>query len=192
MPSNEAVIREEESPDFEALFHEHYPAVFKFFRRRGFAPPESEELAQETFLKVHQGLDRFRREANPWTWIFIIASNVFRNEVRRRHTHRRRGWEVPLEKPSADGEESSAELRREVSVPASQAAEVMARQELSLVVGAVEDLPPRMRQVFRLRMMHGWKYDDIARETRVSVQTVKSQIHQARRRLLTHLEERNH
>lgn len=178
-------------PDFEALYHEYYGAVVAFFRRRRFPPWEAEELAQEVFMKVHQGLDRFRGDSEPWTWIFVISTNVYRNELRRRQAHRRRGREVPLERPSTDGEEASGELRREVSMPARQVAEVAARQDLDALQGAVRDLPPRMQEVFRLRMEAGWKYDDIARATEVSVQTVKSQIHQARRRLSSRLEERN-
>ena len=44
----------------------------------------AEELVQDTFLRVHRHLHRFDRERNFSTWIYTIAANLARNELRRR------------------------------------------------------------------------------------------------------------
>jgi RNA polymerase sigma-70 factor (ECF subfamily) len=176
--------------DLEGLFEEYFPAIVQFFLRKRFPPHVAQELAQETFLRAHQGRDGFRREAQPRTWLYVIAGNVYRNELRRRHAERRRAVEVSLDVNGRD-EERGAPMERQAaaSVDGRQCEKAMARQRIELLKGAIRELPPRMRQIFLLRMVQGRKYDEIARLMKISIQTVKSQIHQARQRLKSELED---
>ncbi len=167
--------------DFETLFHDFYRPVLAFFRRRGLPPQEAEELAQETFLRAYRGQGSFRGDADPASWVFVIAANVFRNELRRRRAVRRQRFEVPLER---SGGEADGELHPAAADPGRQEDALAARQELRAVAAGILSLPPRMRQIFELRMVQGRKYAEIAELMQVSIQTVKSQIHQARQRLV--------
>ena len=47
----------------------------------------------------------------------------------------------------------------------------------------LEDLPPGMRRCLELRFANGLKYREIARILKISIQSVKSQLHEARKRL---------
>lgn len=176
--------------DLERLFREHFRSVVGFFVRKRFPDHEARELAQETFLRAHQGWRGFRREAKPRTWIYVIAANVYRNELRRRHADRRDGLEVPLEVNGHGGDDDQPLDRlAAAAVEGRQVERAVARQRIELLKEAIDGLPPRMRQIFLLRMYQGRKYDEIAHLMQISIQTVKSQIHQARQRLKKALEE---
>lgn len=170
--------------DLERLFQECFPAVVQFFVRKRFPTHEAQELAQETFLRAHQGSDAFRREAQPRTWIYVIAGNVYRNELRRRHAERRRAVEVPLETNGHDDDHGPPlDRQAAASVDGRQWEHAVARDELQRLKELIRELPPRMQEIFLLRMAQDRKYSEIAELLGVSIQTVKSQIHQARQRL---------
>jgi RNA polymerase sigma-70 factor (ECF subfamily) len=53
--------------------------AYGFFRDRG----RAEEMAQEAFLRAYRGLNSWRREAAFSTWLFALATNLYRSELRR-------------------------------------------------------------------------------------------------------------
>jgi DNA-directed RNA polymerase specialized sigma24 family protein len=53
--------------------------AFRFCRH----PARAEELAQEAFLRAYRRLGQWRGEAAFSTWLFAVATNVYRSEVRR-------------------------------------------------------------------------------------------------------------
>ena len=61
---------------FRTLFETFYGPLYRFFTRRGFSPEESQDLIQETFLRVYKGIASFRQEAKWENWLFQIASNT--------------------------------------------------------------------------------------------------------------------
>jgi RNA polymerase sigma-70 factor (ECF subfamily) len=176
--------------DLDRLFAEHYDSVVWFFRRHGFTHQEALDLAQESFMRIHLGAEGFRGDSDVKTWIYVIAANVYRNEIRRRRALRRDAAEVSLDEP-ADAEDGRGSLERNAAAAASgrQLEQLAARDDLLRLRRLVPRLPPRMQQIFRLRMSQQRSYQEIASLMQVSVQTVKSQIHQARRRLEGMLEE---
>jgi RNA polymerase sigma-70 factor, ECF subfamily len=53
--------------------------AWRFCRDRG----RAEEMAQEAFLRAFRGLGQWRREAAFSTWLFALATNLYRSEIRR-------------------------------------------------------------------------------------------------------------
>src|ERR1022692_269035 len=53
--------------------------AYRFCRDRG----RAEEMAQEAFLRAYRGLQQWRREAAFSTWLFALATNFYRSELRR-------------------------------------------------------------------------------------------------------------
>jgi RNA polymerase sigma-70 factor (ECF subfamily) len=53
--------------------------AYRFCHDRG----RAEEMAQEAFLRAYRGLAGWRRDAAFSTWLFAIATNVYRSELRR-------------------------------------------------------------------------------------------------------------
>jgi RNA polymerase sigma-70 factor (ECF subfamily) len=179
---------------FRALYVRHYSQVVRFFRVRGFAGDASRDLAQETFARVFRGIRAFRGESRFETWLFKIAINVYLNELRSRKV-KRSTQEMSLELavpgegvlPSAASEDESNESVL-VTDPAlvdreSGALEtVLAAERMRMLGEALNDLPPQMRQCVLLRLQD-LKYEEIAVAMRISIQTVRSQLHEARVRL---------
>lgn len=183
--------------DFEQVFERYYPRVSRFFSRRGFSADESQDLAQKTFLKIYQGWKRHRHKApavdpraESWehyrrdrpiqeqesSWIFTIALNVYRNEVRHSTALKRDASVKPLELLQDQGWEPIApDVNPEV--------DYLDKQRAHLLTKALDELPPGMRRCFELRFTHGLKYKDIAGVLKISIQSVRSQLHQARKRL---------
>src|ERR1039457_2669250 len=53
--------------------------AWRYSRDRG----RAEEMAQEAFLRAWRGLSHWRRESNFSTWLFALAANVYRSELKR-------------------------------------------------------------------------------------------------------------
>lgn len=180
---------EEEIPQTEArelhfcdLFERYSRSVNYFFARRGFSPEECRDLTQETFLGVYRGIERFRSESSPKTWLFTIAANIWRNQVRRESADKRDAWELSLDvsreeqgfdPPASDAEDPEWEL--------------LERERLELLRETFDELPPKMRRCLLLRVDQSLKYREIATVMQISIQTVKSQLFQAKEFLRSRL-----
>lgn len=163
--------------DFHKLFVAYYRPICYYFGNRGFSVEECHDLAQETFLKAFKGHQGFRGEASPRTWIFQIANNVWLNEIRRRNAAKRSAKEVSIEDsgPPADLGAEGNDAEPLEGMLAQERAEILRR--------ALEDLPSQMRRCIFLRIDQDLKYREIADLMHLSIETVKSHLHQARQRL---------
>jgi RNA polymerase sigma-70 factor (ECF subfamily) len=161
---------------FKELFDENYLAVQKFFARRGVPAEECQDLAQETFLKAYSHLDSFRGEANPRTWLYRIAQNHLLNVRRSRTTRKREGKEVSLDVLLEAGPPPGNVEDRE----ADPLKEVLSGELSRRLRDAVDRLPPQMQRCVLLRVYHDLRYREIAEVLRVSIDTVKAHLYQAR------------
>jgi RNA polymerase sigma-70 factor (ECF subfamily) len=170
--------------NFRRLFEHYYRPIHRFFSRRGASSDQSRDLTQETFVRVFQGIDEFRSEAPFEVWLFQIASNVYRNSLRSAATRKRAGRLVcsdivtdPLgESDFAHGSPDVGALDR-----------VLQAERRRLLREAVMALPTQMRRCLILRVYQDRTYEEIAFVLRLSVQTVKAHLFQARRQLRTRM-----
>lgn len=172
--------------NFERLFHLFRTPVHAFFRRKGFSQEESQDLTQDVFFRVFKGIGTFRRESRFERWLWEIADNIFLNELRRRRTEKRQAIEVPIEAQPESGSESHGawEIPMRDLSPEEQ---ILQQQGLKALRAAFQDLPDQMRRCCILRYEKGLKYQEIATVMKISVETVKAHLHQARRRLTAQL-----
>lgn len=175
----------EEDPtlSFEEIFRAHHRSVLHFFLKKGFSREESRDLAQDTFLRVYKNMEKFRSESRLETWLFTIATNLYRNELRNRAALKRDAREVSLDLPNGDGNDGGEGMA--VADPASEdPLACMATKERALELReAFEGLPPQMRRVLLLRVDRDLKYREIAEVLQVSIETVKAHLYQARQQL---------
>lgn len=174
-----------ETVDFEQLFARYSRAIYSFFINRGFSAEESRDLTQETFFSVYRGMRGFRNDASIQTWLFKIAGNVWRNALRNRSAIKRSATEFSLDQvPAAENLVDSTSLsplapdRRRSSLQ-----DLLDDESRQLLRNAIEGLPPQMRRCLQLRVNQELKYREIAAVLQVSIETVKSQLYQARERL---------
>lgn len=157
--------------------------LYHFFSKRGFPPQDCLDLTQETFLGIYRGIGSFRRDARFETWLFTVATNAFRKRLRTGAADKRSGQEVSLE-----GGEDDRGLEDRVAADEPAPGEAMLWKERArLLRDAIERLPEQMRKCLVLRVYHEMKYREIATVLKLSPETVKVHLFQARRRLQAEL-----
>jgi RNA polymerase sigma-70 factor (ECF subfamily) len=176
----------ERERNFQRLFDMHWSRVVSYFRWKGFSEDKSEDLTQDTFLRVFKGIDSFRRESTFEWWLLEAAKSTFKNELRRKTAEKRDGVEQSLDIPISN--ESSPSLIETLVSPAPGALEgAMNREQVTALRAALNNLPPQMRQCCILRYVKGLKYQEIADLMQISIETVKAHLFQGRKRLASML-----
>ncbi len=135
----------------------------------------AEDLVQETFVRVYRHLKRFDQSRKFSTWIYTIAGNLAKNELR----NRSRNPVVLFQALVKNWESDFRPLEWED--PKTRPDDLYRRRALrEKVHEAVRQLTEHHRVVFVLRELHGKSYDEIAQITGCSLGTVKSRLNRAR------------
>lgn len=150
--------------------------LFNFITRMIGDRERAEDLVQEAFIRVHRHLHRFDQSKQFSTWIYTIASNLAKNELRNRSRSPLVLYQSLRHGP---GEEDWRPLQFEDS--SSRPDAMFANRHLrELVAATVERLAEHHRQVFVLRELEGRSYEEIAEITHCNLGTVKSRLNRAR------------
>ena len=168
--------------NFERLFTLHERRVRSFFLQRGFTKDEAADLTQDVFFRVFRGIASFRLEAGFKTWLFEIADHVYQNELRRRGAGKRKGWETSIETGGQDEDGKPAAFEPPPTEPRALE-DVLERERDEALSRAIKELPEQMRTCFLLRYDQGRKYKEIAVLMKISIDTVKAHLFQAKKRL---------
>ena len=148
---------------FERLLTAYRRRVYRLALGFVREPADAEDLAQEAFVRLWRALPLYDGRAAFSTWLYVIARNACLNEVRRRGTHPTTGLEPDLE-PAV--------------VPAP--APVERRLDCETLVDA---LPEPQRRIVRLFYLEERSYAQVATMLDMPINTVRSHLHRARRRL---------
>jgi RNA polymerase sigma-70 factor (ECF subfamily) len=176
-----------EAPAFEELFARYERRIVNFVYRSVGDRGRAEELAQDVFLKVIGGADRYRPTAKFSTWIFTIARNACVDESRRRRHRRAASLDAPVRSDEPGG---TTLLDRVVDEDAASGTGSIARAEfVERLQTALADLPDEQREVFVLRHYDGMRFVDIGRMFDISENTVKSRMRYALQSLRAALED---
>lgn len=174
--------------NFRKIFQAYYRRVYVLFTKWGFGDVECEDLAQETFLRVHRNLAGFRGDSKFATWLWEVAANVYKNTLRSRGTQKRDAQEVSLDESDADGAAGGSVLALE-SRERDPLTDLLVWERKQKLHEAMESLPPQMRRCVELRVNDDMKYREIAEKMNVSIDTVKAHLFQARQILKTKLDD---
>jgi RNA polymerase sigma-70 factor, ECF subfamily len=170
------------------VFSKYRPRVQRFFESKGIPPEEARDLTQETFLRVFRGEAKLDNRAQLEAWLFEIAKNVRANALRSKAATKRMATVSSLDEPNLEG--SSKEVADPALLDGEQDAltSAIAREHIEILQRALAELPEQMRQCVRLRLQGDLKYKEIAQIMRISIETVKSHLFQAKKRLRPLLE----
>src|SRR6188508_2064545 len=160
---------------FEELVDRYQRRLLNFVYRTIGDRERAEDLVQEVFVRVYRHLARFDQSKKFSTWIYTIASNLAKNELRNRSRNPlvlfqtiKKNWEAdhrPLE--WEDTQYKPDDLFRK-------------RHLREKVEEAVAQLPEHHRIVFVLRELEGKTYEEISEITGCNLGTVKSRLNRAR------------
>jgi len=162
---------------FEMLVDRYQRRLLNFVYRTIGDRERAEDLVQEVFIRVHRHLHRFDQSKKFSTWIYTIASNLAKNELRNRSRN-------PLVLFQAIRKDDDVEQRPlQFEDRHSRPDDLFRKRHLrELVEWTVAQLPEHHRIVFVLRELEGKTYEEIAEITDCNLGTVKSRLNRARAR----------
>ncbi|MBI5600706.1 MAG: sigma-70 family RNA polymerase sigma factor [Gemmatimonadetes bacterium] len=174
---------------FRELVRRYERPVFSLVFRMVRDSAVAEDLAQDTFIKVLNHVDKYRPEFKFSSWLFKIANNVAIDHLRRRQLDTISMDGSPNAATAADVEATSFDIADK----SESALEIMEAKELgSAIERAIGALRPEYRACIMLRHVEGRSYEEIAATLDLPLGTVKTYIHRARHQLreaLEHLRE---
>ena len=160
---------------FQELVERYQTRLLNFIYRTIGDREKAEDLVQEVFIRVYRHIGRFDRSKKFSTWIYTIASNLAKNELR----NRSRNPLVLFQTIKKTWEDDDRPLQFEDST--SRPDDMYRKRHLrELVDEATAMLPEHHRQVFVLRELEGKSYEEIAEITDCNLGTVKSRLNRAR------------
>lgn len=160
---------------FSELVERYQTRLLNFIYRTVGDRERAEDLVQEVFIRVYRHLHRFDPAKKFSTWIYTIASNLAKNELR----NRSRNPLVLFQTIRKNWEDEDRPLQFED--PTSRPDDLYRKRHLrELVESTVAKLPEHHRQVFVLRELEGKSYEEIAEITHCNLGTVKSRLNRAR------------
>ncbi len=160
---------------FDELVERYQSRLLNFVYRTIGDRDRAEDLVQEVFIRVYRHLSRFDRTKKFSTWIYTIASNLAKNELR----NRSRNPLVLFQTIKAKFEDEERPLQFEDTQ--SRPDDMYRKRHLrEAVEDSVAKLPVHHREVFVLRELEGKSYEEIAEITGVNLGTVKSRLNRAR------------
>jgi len=167
-------FQQEEAEAFDELVRRYQDRLFTFIDQMVRNRALAQDMLQETFIRLWRHKMKYRNIARLSTWIYTIAGNLVRSEMRRQAREPR----VDLE-PRDPGD-------RPVELPhPGPPVDQLVHQNMTMerVRAAIDQLPEEFREVIILRELEELSYEEIVEMLRVPLGTVKSRINRARGRL---------
>ncbi len=190
-----ALLRAGDEQAFEALVTRHYATMMSVARSYVTSRAVAEEVVQEAWLGVLQGLDRFEGRSSLKTWIIAIVVHKAKTRAQRE------GRSVPFADFESDeraveperfrgrGDTYSGHWR---SSPADWGAapDVISqdRETLRVAMRAIAALPPAQQTVIRMRDIEGSSADEVCAALDISAANQRVLLHRARSRVRAALE----
>ena len=166
-------VRNGDASAMEMLVRKHQNSVYATVARMLNNGPETEDIAQQVFIRILNGAGNYEPSARFTTWMFTILRNLVFNEVRQKR------------KPTTSADAMEEEGGMAVFLEPSQAPdEALEHTELQHAVdAAIAALPEKARLAVQLRRFENMPYEEIARALDMTVPATKSLLFRARNML---------
>jgi len=155
---------------FDELVRATHAETFTLALRLTGNEEDARDVVQEAYIRAFRGIGRFRGDAQFSTWMYRITANCANTLLAKRTKHRHEVLDdtdpIVDDRPAID--------------PQLQADATALRTRLT---EALEDLPPKLRQVVVLRDIYDLPHEDIAAELGISETAAKVRLHRARKKL---------
>jgi RNA polymerase sigma-70 factor (ECF subfamily) len=179
-------IREGDESALIDLMDRYREPIFRLAYRYAGNAVDAANLAEETFTKVFFNARKFSERASVKTWVFAIASNLFRDFLRRE----RRARETVSLSTAIDDQSDTMTLAETIESDAVNAAEALDQNErIAEIQAAIHDLPEKLRFPFIFCVLEGHSHDDAAEVLKTTRKTVESRIYRARHELQNRLKD---
>ena len=161
---------------FNFLVNKYYPRVYASLFSYTKSKEDSEDLAQQTFLKVWQQIESFRGDSAFFTWIYRIAINLAKNHF----------VSSGYKKQKVNTSIEHAEI--EISSYENIEAVLMHDQSMKQIKEFINNMPESLKTAFTLRESEGKSYEEISLITETPIGTVRSRIFRARESIIDYMQ----
>jgi RNA polymerase sigma-70 factor (ECF subfamily) len=159
---------------FEEIVRRYRDPLFNFVVRLLGDAFYSEDVVQETFLRVFRNKHRYHQVAKFSTWIYTIASNLAKTELRRRKV--RNFFSI-----SSKGEDEKDYDLQDMSSDIERDVDGIIKNEA--ILKEIDALPYHFKEAVLLRDVQDLSYEEISQILNVPLGTVKSRVNRGRSRL---------
>ena len=180
-----ALARKGREAAYRELIGRYQRPVFSLIYRLIRDREKAEDLAQETFIKVLNALDRYDPSYKFSSWIFKIAHNTSLDHLRKKEPHLLSLDGSPTAESASEIEATTISALSTEETPEDYAA---SRELGATLEAAIGKLRPEYRTAIVLCHVEGRPYEEIAETMGVPLGTVKTYIHRARNELKKELE----
>lgn len=163
-----------QDPALNDLMERHAPAVFHFLCRMLNHEDDANDLAQETFVRVFRARETFRPTEKFSAWLFTIAANLARNQIR---------WRTRHPNVSLDAETGATEQSLASTLPSPESTpneQLLAVERTAAVRAAVNQLPTDLREAIVLCEWEERSMAEAARILNATPKAVESRCYRAR------------
>jgi RNA polymerase sigma-70 factor (ECF subfamily) len=160
---------------FKILVNKYYPRVYASLFSFTKSKEDSEDLTQQTFIKVWQQLDSFRGDSAFFTWVYRIAINLAKNFVVSSN-YKKQKSNISMENINLDF--GSFDNIEEV---------IIHDESIEKISNFVNTLPESLKTAFTLRESEGKSYEEISVITETPIGTVRSRIFRARESIIDYM-----
>jgi len=171
-----ALVQKDDEAAFELLAERYQHPLLTFIARFLGPGSHTRDILQETYIRVWRHRHQYKTVAKFSTWVYTIAGNLSKTELRRRKIRRM----VPIRTGGENPEDEAIDV--EDSGPATD--ELVRRNEIrDMVNREIEKLPDAYRGAVILRDLQNKTYEEIAGILNVPIGTIKSRVNRGRARL---------
>ncbi len=168
---------------YEKLMKKYYQLIYNLIFRMISRKEDVEDLTQEAFIKAFNSLHNFDRQFAFSTWLFKIATNNAIDYLRKKK----------LNTFSIDREIESEESDFKFEIPDNENKPdrvIIEDERKKILDEAIESLPPKYKEVILLRHKMDKEYEEIAKELKLPLGTVKAHIFRGRELLNKYLKDK--
>ena len=160
---------------FNFLMNKYYPRVYASLFSFTKSKEDSEDLAQQTFVKVWQQIQSFRGDSAFFTWVYRIAINLAKNYVASS------GYKKQKVNSSID------QLEIDISSNENIESMLIHSQSIDDIKDFINTMPEALKTAFTLRESEGKSYEEISIITETPIGTVRSRIFRARESIVEYM-----
>jgi RNA polymerase sigma-70 factor (ECF subfamily) len=194
-----AALKDGDEAVFAELVREYHGALLRVAQIYVPSRAVAEEVVQETWLGVLNGIDRFEGRSSLKTWIFRILTNIAKTRAQREgRTLPFSALADPAGVPEAAVDPDRFRSPDDPSWPGHWSAHpapwspeqrLLAGETREVIERAIEELPPSQRAVISLRDVEGWPSDEVCNALGVSETNQRVLLHRARSKVRQALED---
>ena len=162
---------------FNTLVHRWHRPVYNFVLRYMSSPDDAQEVTQKTFIKVYQKLHTLEQPSRFTAWLYRIALNQCRDEMRR---HSRSIFTSLDDNHGNDGHALIDIYQSKTGDPEKQLTD---KERDHLLHYALSMLPDDQRSVVIMKELQGLKFSEIADALNIPVNTAKTRMYNGLRAL---------